>query len=87
MTEQGMRQSREVIQALGAAVTFMRKAGENGYGFDDLRDALGDEQLIDALADGLTGIEQVPGEFTSAGLRDWISLGIEAMEEFKAVGA
>lgn len=80
-----MKESREVIQALGAAVTFVRKAGEDGYGFDDLRNALGDDALLDAVAEGLSGIDEVPGEFTRAGLRDWIELGVTAMEEFKAV--
>lgn len=80
-----MEESTDVVQALGAAFAFFTKAAENGYDpINDTADALRDEALMEKIADSLTGSGKIVGEFTSAGVRDWISFGIEAMNEFRS---
>lgn len=83
-----MTESNEVLQALGAVSAFFVKAAADGFDpINDTASALRDDALMDTVADGLTDSDEVPGEFTRAGLREWLNLAMGAASAFRGAGA
>lgn len=78
----GITESTEAIQAAGAVGLFLRQAAADGWGLDDLRRAVNDEQLRAKVVEGVRGADTIPGEISDLDLREVVELVAVVADEF-----
>jgi hypothetical protein len=81
----GIKESSEAIQAAAAVGVWIREAGKDGYGIEDVFAAMQDQGLRDRVLAGVRDSEQIPGELADADLSevlDLVALGVEEARKF-----
>lgn len=81
----GIQQTDDVIKAAGAIALFIVSAMEDGWDLQDLRRALGDENLRTKVVEGVRGAQQIPGEITDLDLSEIVNLALAVLSEFRTL--